>query len=82
MNLPGSTADATRVEEFRRQHRTGVVTLVFTGMVGSTALKQQLGDRAAADLFRKHHELVRRTLRQFPQAEEFPSGKFSVSETF
>src|SRR5205085_2627881 len=39
-----------------------------------TTLKQQLGDRAAAELFRKHHELVRQTLRRFPQAEEIETA--------
>ena len=34
-----------RVEEFRRRHRTGLVTLLFTDIVGSTKLKQTLGDR-------------------------------------
>ena len=34
-----------QVEEFRRKHRTGLVTLVFTDLVGSTQLKAALGDR-------------------------------------
>src|SRR5713226_9104201 len=60
----------TKAEAFGRKHRTGLVTLLFTDMVGSTALKQRLGDGAAADLFRSHHDLIRETLRQFAQAEE------------
>ena len=63
-----------RVEAFGRKHRTGLVTLLFTDMVGSTALKQRLGDRAAADLFHQHHELIRQTLRQFPQGEEIETA--------
>jgi WD40 repeat protein/class 3 adenylate cyclase len=63
-----------KVEAFGRKHRTGLVTLLFTDMVGSTALKQQLGDKAAADLFRRHHDLIRETLRQFPQAEEIETA--------
>jgi class 3 adenylate cyclase/tRNA A-37 threonylcarbamoyl transferase component Bud32 len=43
-------------------------------MVGSTALKQRLGDRAAADLFQRHHELIRQTLGQFPQGEEIETA--------
>src|SRR5436853_6081161 len=74
MNPPVATPDPARVEDFRRKHRTGLVTLLFTDMVGSTALKQQLGDRAAAELFRKHHELIRDALRQFPQAEEIETA--------
>jgi class 3 adenylate cyclase len=38
--------------------RTGLVTLLFTDMVGSTALKQQLGDQDGVVLFRKHHQLA------------------------
>ena len=37
---------------------TGLVTLLFTDMVGSTALKQQLSDLAGDALFKKHHQLV------------------------
>jgi serine/threonine protein kinase/class 3 adenylate cyclase len=59
-----------QMDEFRRRHRTGLVTLMFTDIVGSTALKQRLGDRASVDLFRVHDELIRQTLRQFPQGEE------------
>jgi class 3 adenylate cyclase len=74
MNPPVAEPDPGRVEDFRRKHRTGLVTLLFTDMVGSTALKQQLGDRAAAELFRKHHELLRATLGRFPQAEEIETA--------
>ena len=63
-----------KVEAFGRKHRTGLVTLLFTDIVGSTALKQQLGDRAAADLFRRHHELIRETLHHFAQAEEIETA--------
>jgi class 3 adenylate cyclase len=34
----------TQVEEFRLRHRTGLLTLVFTDIVGSTQLKQAPGD--------------------------------------
>lgn len=63
-----------RVEAFGSKHRTGLVTLLFTDMVGSTALKQQLGDRLAADLFRKHHGVIREALRQFPEGEEIETA--------
>ena len=45
-----------RVEEFRRRHRTGLLTLVFTDLVGSTAFEQSLGDRAIS---RAHDRLPR-----------------------
>ena len=44
-----------RVEEFRGKHRTGLVTLLFTDLVGPTALKQRLGDKAGAAFFEQHH---------------------------
>jgi WD40 repeat protein/class 3 adenylate cyclase/tRNA A-37 threonylcarbamoyl transferase component Bud32 len=65
-----------------RAQRTGLVTLLFTDMVGSTALKQQLGDRAAAELFRKHHEVIRETLKHFPQGEEIETAGDSFLITF
>ena len=36
-----------RVEAFSRQHRIALLTMLFTDIVGSTQLKQVLGDRAA-----------------------------------
>lgn len=59
-----------RVEEFRRKHRIGLLTLLFTDMVGSTRLKQALGDAEGFDLIREHHALVRKILASFPEGEE------------
>jgi len=42
MELEQALQHRAQVEEFRRRHRTGLVTLVFTGIVGSTAVKQRL----------------------------------------
>ncbi len=67
-------AQDERIGEFQRKHRTGLVTLVFTDMVGSTARKQQLGDRSSAQVFRQHHQIVRETLGQFPQGEEIETA--------
>ena len=50
------------------------VTLVFTDMVDSTALKHQLGDHAGAAFFEEHHTLVRQTLACFPQGEEIQTA--------
>jgi serine/threonine protein kinase/class 3 adenylate cyclase/WD40 repeat protein len=61
---------AGQVPESVRTPRTGLVTLLFTDMVGSTALKQQLGDLAGDALFNKHHQLVRDTLASFPTGHE------------
>ncbi|MHC1769419.1 MAG: protein kinase [Verrucomicrobiia bacterium] len=82
MGSPSSSERVSPVTAFRRKHRTGLVTLVFTDTVGSTALKQRLGDQAAARLFRRHDELIRATLRQIPGAEEIETAGDSFLLTF
>ena len=52
------------------RRRTDLVTLVFTDIVGSTALKQRLGERAGTELLHRHHRLVREILVRFPEASE------------
>lgn len=56
------------------ERRSSVVTLLFTDVVGSTALKQQLGDRAGVRLVEEHHALVRCLLSEFPEAEEIQTA--------
>jgi class 3 adenylate cyclase len=63
MDPRDASASQVQVEAFGRRHRTGLVTLVFTDMVGSTALKQQLGDRAGTQLIEQDHALVRAMVR-------------------
>ncbi|MSU34256.1 MAG: adenylate/guanylate cyclase domain-containing protein [Pedosphaera sp.] len=58
------------VEEFRRRHRTGLVTLVFSDLVGSTRLKQTLGDREGVAVIQHHHALLREILGHFTEAQE------------
>ena len=58
-----------RVEEFRRKHRIALLTMLFTDIVGSTGLKQALGDRAAIALIERHHALIREALSRFAEAE-------------
>jgi WD40 repeat protein/class 3 adenylate cyclase/tRNA A-37 threonylcarbamoyl transferase component Bud32 len=52
------------------RHRTDVVALVFTDIVGSTSLKHQLGDRAGVSLIQRHHAVVRECLAGFPAGKE------------
>lgn len=59
-----------RVEEFQRKHRIGLLTLLFTDLVGSTKLKQELGDRESVALIQQHHALVREILQRYPEGEE------------
>ncbi|HEX8680506.1 MAG TPA: protein kinase, partial [Chthoniobacterales bacterium] len=59
-----------RAQEFLRRHEIALLTMLFTDIVGSTGLKQELGDQAAIQFIQRHHALVRDLLAQFPGAEE------------
>ncbi len=48
--------------------------MLFTDVVGSTALKQRMGDEAGVGLVQEHHGLVRQILGQFPEAEEISTA--------
>ncbi|MSU34246.1 MAG: adenylate/guanylate cyclase domain-containing protein [Pedosphaera sp.] len=68
MNLSLASESTSTVEPVQQGHRTGLVTLVFTDIIGSTALKQQLGDRQAVALIQKHHAVVRELVASFEDA--------------
>jgi class 3 adenylate cyclase len=51
-----------------------LATVLFTDIVGSTALAAELGDRAWRELLTKHHELVRRQLVRHRGAEMDTAG--------
>ncbi|MBI4662030.1 MAG: HEAT repeat domain-containing protein [Verrucomicrobia bacterium] len=70
MNLQVVLEHRAKVEEFQRKHRIGLLTLLFTDLVGSTNLKQELGDREAVALIHRHHALVREILGRFKEGEE------------
>jgi class 3 adenylate cyclase/tetratricopeptide (TPR) repeat protein/tRNA A-37 threonylcarbamoyl transferase component Bud32 len=59
-----------KVEQFQRKHRIELLTLLFTDIVGSTRLKQTLGDREAVVVIRRHHTMIRDILSQFSEGEE------------
>lgn len=63
-----------KVAAFQRKHRVGLVTLLFTDMVGSTKLKQELGDREAVRVMQVHHSEVRDLLRKYPGGEEISTA--------
>ena len=54
--------------------RRELKTMVFTDMVGSTQLKQDLGDTPGMQLVYQHHQLVRELLRTFPGAREISNA--------
>jgi class 3 adenylate cyclase len=66
MDRNAALAQRSKVEEFRRKHRIGLLTLLFTDIVGSTKLKQDLGDQRAVELIQLHHQKVREILVAFP----------------
>jgi eukaryotic-like serine/threonine-protein kinase len=63
-----------KVAEFQRKHRTGLLTLMFTDIVDSTKLKQDLGDGEAVLLIQRHHSIVRRLLTRFSSADEISTA--------
>jgi serine/threonine-protein kinase len=63
-----------KVEEFRRKHRIGLLTLLFTDIVGSTKLKQTLGDTQAVQVIRRHHAALREILLRFREGEEIETA--------
>lgn len=48
--------------------------MLFTDIVGSTRLKQDLGNRVAVELIQRHHVVVRDLLAQFAGAEEIDTA--------
>ena len=74
MDLEKALQQRAQVEGFRRKHRTSLLTLVFTDVVGSTALKQGLGEREVASLFQDYRELVRRQRTRFSESEEIETA--------
>lgn len=70
MDLQSVLEQRAKVEEFQRKHRIGLLTLLFTDLVSSTKLKQELGDRQAVALIQRHHGLVRQILERFKEGEE------------
>lgn len=79
--------DTPRQENGRRaalspKRHSGVVTLLFTDVVGSTALKQRLGDKAGLELLVAHHELVRNAVSRCDGAREIKTAGDSFFITF
>lgn len=60
----------SRVEEFLRKHEIGLLTLFFSDIVGSTQLKQDLGDPQAVLMMQRHHQIVRELLAGCLDGEE------------
>ncbi|MBL9136381.1 MAG: protein kinase [Verrucomicrobiales bacterium] len=74
MKLPVSDEQRARVEAFRRKHRTALLTMVFTDLVGSTALKRRLGDVPGVEWMWRHDAILREVLRETHDSEEISSA--------
>jgi len=61
------TKDAQKAAESKP--RSGLVTILFTDMEGSTAMTQQLGDDRAQDHVRQHNTVVREALKAHAGSE-------------
>ena len=74
LELPDKQEDRDRIEEFQKRHRTGLVTLLFTDIVGSTKIKSDLGEKKGYEVIRRHHELIRGVLKDFAGGEEIKTS--------
>lgn len=54
--------------------RTGLLALLFTDIVGSTQIKETLGDRDGVALIQRHNALVREVLGKFPDGQEISTA--------
>src|ERR1051326_6441101 len=74
MNPQADHRSHSAFETFSREHRTGLLTIVFTDIVGSTALKKQWGEHEAMGLCQRHNALVREVLSKFSDAQEIETA--------
>ena len=73
--------DQGQIAVFYQRHRTGLVTLVFTDLVDSTALMRQLGDQAGTTFLQQRRQILRQTLKEFPDGEEIETAGDSPDVT-
>jgi serine/threonine protein kinase/class 3 adenylate cyclase len=64
------------------QSKGVLLTLLFTDIVGSTRLKQELGDREMMALMKRHHHILRSLLAETEDAEEITTAGDSFFFTF
>lgn len=65
-----SAESGDKLADFQRKHRVALMTILFTDIVGSTKLKQEMGDREAVRMIQWHHGIVRTLLKSIPGGEE------------
>src|SRR5512140_3433062 len=74
MQPESPSLDQGQIAVFYQRHRTGLVTLVFTDLVDSTVLMRQLGDQAGTSFLQQRRQIVRQTLKEFPDGEEIETA--------
>lgn len=57
------------IEEFRARHATELLVILFTDIVGSTGLKERLGDQRAVEIVALHRRLIDEALAKTPNAQ-------------
>jgi class 3 adenylate cyclase/WD40 repeat protein/tetratricopeptide (TPR) repeat protein len=82
VDAQATTGQRARLEAYQRQHRLGLATLVFTDIVGSTELKERLGEIRAVELIQRHHAVVRELVAEIAQALEIDTAGDSFLLTF
>lgn len=82
MDLNLALENRAKVEQFQQKHRVGLLTLLFTDLVGSTKLKQELGDKTAVTLIQSHHVAVRELLNDYEEGEEISTSGDSFFVVF
>ena len=74
IRLPDQGPDAT-LPNMPRTRRTSVLTtLMFTDIVGSTRVAEEMGDRRWRELLARHHRIIREALREFAGRELDTAG--------
>lgn len=74
MDPHGAQGSRSAAGGVQGKRRTGLFTLLFTDVVGSTQLKTALGDQAGVALIQSCNELVRQLLARFSETRQAPSG--------
>ncbi len=74
MDLQITNQHRAQVEDFLQKHRTVLLNLLFTDIVGSTKIKHELGDQKGVQLIQQHHSIVREILADFPEGEEIDTA--------
>ncbi|MBL9127873.1 MAG: adenylate/guanylate cyclase domain-containing protein, partial [Verrucomicrobiales bacterium] len=74
MSRPNSPSGSGEASASGVPGRREVMTMLFTDLVGSTRLKEELGNTEAVRLILEHHGLVRGLLKEYPDGFEISTA--------